>query len=76
MVEVAVDAVATFIGHMVMEEAITEAITVINTISITPMMMEHSLSTMVHHVHFVEVLIILLNTVSRENMTLIILWRK
>ena len=76
MVEVAVDAVATFIGHVVVEEAITEAITIINTINITPMMMELSLSNMVHHAHFVEVSIILLNTVLRENMTLIILWRK
>ena len=76
VVEVAVDVVTTFIGHMVTEEAIAETITIINTINITPMMMEPSLSNMVHHVHFVEVSIILLNTVLRENMTLIILWRK
>ena len=73
MVEVAVDVVATFTGHMVMEEAITKAITIIN---ITPMMMEPSLSNMFYHAHFVEVSIILSNTVLRENMTLIILWRK
>ena len=60
MAEVAVDVVATFIGHMVMEEAMTEAITTINTINITPMMMGLSLSNMVHHVHFVEASIILL----------------
>ena len=76
MVEVAMDVVATFIGHMVTEEAITEAITIINTINITPMMMEPSLSNMVHHAHFVEVSIILLDTVLRGNMTLIISWRK
>ena len=74
MVEVAMDAVATFIGHVVAEEAITEAITIINTINITSMMM--GLSNMVHHVHFVEASIILLNIVLRENMILTILWRK
>ena len=72
VVEVAVDAVATFIGHMVMEEAITEAITTLNTINITPMMMGLSLSNMVYHAHFVEASIILLNIVLRENMILII----
>ena len=72
MVEVAIDVVATFIGHVVVEEAITEAITTINTINITPMMMELSMSNMVHHAHFVEVSIIPLNTVSRENMISII----
>ena len=76
MVEVAVDVVATFIVHVVMPEVITEAITIINTINFTPMMVEPSLSNMVHHAHFVEVSIILLNTVLRENMTLIILWQK
>ena len=76
VVEVAMDMVATFTGHVVAEEAITEAIRIINTINIIPMMMEPSLSNMVHHAHFVEVSIILLNTVLRENMTLIILWRK
>ena len=39
MVEVAVDVVATFIGHVVTEKAIIEAITTINTINITRMMM-------------------------------------
>ena len=72
LVEVAVDAVATFIGHMDMEEAIAEAITTINTINITPMVMGLSLSNMVHHAHFVEASIILLNIVLRENMILTI----
>ena len=74
--EVAVAMVVTFIDHMVTKEAITEAITIINTIKIICMMMELSLSNMVHHVPFVEVSIILLNIVSRENMTSIILWRQ
>ena len=71
--EVAVAVVVTFIDQVVMEEVITEAITIIN---ITPMMMELSLNNKVHHVLFVEVSIILLNIVLRENMTSIILWRK
>ena len=69
MVEMAVDVVATFISHVVVEEAIKEAITTINTINITCMMMELSLNNTVHHAHFVEVSIILLNTALRENMT-------
>ena len=68
--------VITIIDHMVTEEAITEAITIINTINITCMMMDPSLNNLVHHVLFVEVSIILLNIVLRENMTSIILWRK
>ena len=75
-VEVVMDIVVTFIDHVVMEEAITEAITIINTINITCMMMDLSLNNMVHHAFFVEVSIILLNIVLRENMTSIILWRK
>ena len=75
-VEVAVAMVVTFTGHMAAEEAITEAITIINIINIMRMMMELSLNNIVHHMLFVEVLIILLNTVLRENMTSIILWRK
>ena len=74
--EVAMAVVVTIIDHMVMEEAIIEAITIINTINITCMVMDPSLNNMVHHVLFVEVSIILLNIVLRENMTLIILWRK
>ena len=74
--DVAMAVVVTFIDHVVMEEAITEAITIINTINITRMMMKLSLNNMVHHALFVEVSIILLNIVLRENMTSIILWRK
>ena len=75
-VEVAAAVVVTFIHHVVTEEAITEAITIINTINITRMMMDPSLNNMVHHALFAEVSIILLNIVLRENMTSIILWRK
>ena len=71
--EVAVAVVVTIIDHVVMEEAITEAITIFNTINITCMMVDPSLNNMVHHVLFVEVSIILLNIVLRENMTSIIL---
>ena len=74
--EVAMAMVVTFIDHMVAEEAITEAITIINAINITRMMMDPSSNNMVHHVLFVEASIILLNIVLRENMTSIILWRK
>ena len=74
--EVAMAMVVTFIDNMVTDEAITEAITTINTINITRMMMELSLNNMVHHVLFAEVSIILLNIVLREDMTSIILWRK
>ena len=72
-VEVAMAMVVTFIDHVVMEEATTEAITIINTINITCMMMDWSLNNMVHHELFVEVSIIFLNIVLRENMTSIIL---
>ena len=75
-VEVAVAMVVTFIDHVVREEAITEAITIINTINITRTMMDLSLNNMVHCALFVEVSIILLNIVLKENMTSIILWRK
>ena len=74
--EVAVAVVVTFIDHRVTEEVITEAITIINIINITHMMMEPSLNNMVHHALFVEVSIILLNIALRENMTSTILWRK
>ena len=74
--EVAVAVVVTFIDRVVTEEAITEAITIINTINITCMMMEPSWNNMVHLVVFVKVSITLLNIVLRKNMTLIILWRK
>ena len=62
-VEVAVAVVVTFIDHVVTEEANTEAITIINTINITHMMMDLSLNNMVHHAPFTEVSIILLNIV-------------
>ena len=75
-VEVAVAMEVTFIDHMVMEEAITETIIIINIINITRMMMDHNSNNMVHHVFFAEVSTILLNIVLRENMILIILWRK
>ena len=65
--EVAVALVLTIIDHVVTEEAITEAITIINTINITCMIMDPSLKNMVHHTLFVEVSIILLNIVLREN---------
>ena len=74
--EVAMAMVLTNIDHVVAEEAIAEAITIINTINITCMMMDPSSNNIVHHVLFVEVSIILLNIVLRENMTSIILWRK
>ena len=74
--EVAMAMVVTIIDHAVMEEAITETITIINTINITRMMMDPSLNNMGHHALFVEVSIILLNIVLRENMISIILWRK
>ena len=74
--EVAMAMAVTIIDHVVMEETITEAITIINTINITCMMMDPSSNNMVHHALFVEVSIILLSIVLRENMTLIILGRK
>ena len=75
-VTMAVAIVETIIDHTVTEEAITEAITIINTINITCMMMDPSSNNMVHHALFAVVSIILLNIVLRENMTSIILWRK
>ena len=70
--EVAMAMVVTIIDHAVTEEAITEAITIINTINIICMMIDLSSNNMVHYVLFSEVSIILLNIVLRENMTLII----
>ena len=74
--EVAVAVVVIFIDHVDAKEAITEAITIINIINIIRMTMELNLNNMVHHALFVEVSIILLNTVLRENMISIIVWRK
>ena len=65
--KVVVAMVETITDLVVMEEAIIEAIIITNTINITHMMMDHSLNNMVHHVHFVVVLIILLNIAVREN---------
>ena len=74
--DVAMAMVVTFTGHMVMEEAIIEAIIIIHIINITRMMMGLSLNNKVHHAHFVEASIILLNIVLRKNMILTISWRK
>ena len=49
-VEVAMAMVGTIIDHVVTEEAITDTITIINTINMTCMMMDPSLNNMVHHV--------------------------
>ena len=75
-IEVAMAMVEIIIDHADMEEAITEAITIINTINITFMMTDLRSNNMVHHMHFAVVSIILLNIVLRENMTSIIFWRK
>ena len=57
--------------------AVTEkAIIITNTINIAHMMMDHRLNIMANHAHFVVVLIILLNTALKGNMTSIISWRK
>ena len=74
--EVVVAVVKTIINLTVMEEAIIEAIIITNTINITCMMMDHRMDKMAHHAHFVVVLIILLNTALKGNMTSIISWRK
>ena len=74
--EVAVAMVVAFTGHVVMEEAIIEAIVIIYTINIAGMMMGLHLSNMVHHAHFVGASIFLLNIVFWQNMTLTIAWRK
>ena len=71
-VEEAMATVATIIDHVVREETVTEAIIIFNTINITQMMMDLNLSNMVHHTLFVEVSIILLSIVLKENMTSII----
>ena len=69
IIKVEVAVAVTIIDHMVTEEAITEAITIINTINITCMMMDPCLNNMVHHALFAEVSVILLNIALRENMT-------
>ena len=74
--EVVVAMVETISDPTVMGEAIIEAIIITNAINITHMMMDHRLNDIAHHVHFVVVLIILLNIALKENMTAIISWRK
>ena len=59
--EVVMAMVETISDPMVMGEAIVKAIIITNTNNITHMMMDHRLNNMAHHVHFVVVLIILLN---------------
>ena len=59
--EVVMAMVETISDPVVMGEAIVEAIIITNTNNITHMMMDHRLNNMAHHVHFVVVLIILLN---------------
>ena len=66
-VEVAMAVVVAFIDHVVTEEAITEAITITNTINITCMMMDLSLNNMVHHALFAEVSIILKHCFKGEH---------
>ena len=66
----------TISDPVVMREAVIEAIIIINTINITHMMKDHRSNNMAHHMHFVVVLIILLNIALKENMTSIISWRK
>ena len=70
--EVPVAMVVTIIDHADMEEAIA----IINTINIIRMMLDPHLNNMVHPALFADVSIILLKIVLRENMTLVILWRK
>ena len=53
--EVPMAMVETITDHTVVEEAITEGITIINTINTIHMMINPSLNNMVHHVLFAEV---------------------
>ena len=55
-------------GIVAMVEAVIVAITIINIINITHMMMAHRWSNMVYHVHFAVVLITPQNTVLRQSM--------
>ena len=55
---------------------VIEAITTINTISIMVMMMSTRQINMVHHVHYVVAITTPPNIVLRENMILMISWRK
>ena len=74
--EVVMAMVETISDLVVMGEVIIEAIIITNTINITHMMMDYRLNNMAHHALFVVVLIISLNIALKENMTLIISWRK
>ena len=68
-VEVDVAMVVIITGVVSMVEAVIEAITIINIINITHMMMAHRWSNMACHAHFAVVLITPpLNTVLRESM--------
>ena len=69
--EVVVAMAETISDPMVVGEAIIEAITIVNTTNITHMM-SHRLNNMPHCVHFVVVLIILLNIAIKDNMISII----
>ena len=66
----------TILDPVVVREAVIKAVTILNTINITHMMMDYRLNNMAHHAHFAVVLIILPNIVLNENMTSIISWRK
>ena len=60
----------------VMVSLIIEAITITNTISIMVMMMSTRQINMAHHVHYEVAIITPPNIVLRENMILMISWRK
>ena len=61
---------------IVMVGLIIEAITIINTISIMPMMMSTRWINMAHHVHYVVAIITPPNIVLRKKMILMTSWRK
>ena len=73
--EVVMAVVETISDPMVAGEAIIRAIIITNAINITHMMKDHRSNNMAHHVHFVVVLIILLDIALKENMTPIASWR-
>ena len=61
---------------MVTVGLIMEVMLTTNTISIMFMMMSTRQTNMVHHVHYVVVITTSLNTVLRENMISMILWKR
>ena len=61
---------------IVMVGLIIEAITITNTISIMVIMMSTRQINLVHHVHYAVAIITPPNIVLRENMILMISWRK